>query len=281
MKLVSSPSQEDVGESLRKSESHWRWRADRYGAYVERGFSREISPKEDMIRDASEPHQRNRYFNVGRQGLEVVLDALGLVRAEEVGAILDMPCGFGRVIRHFHAFFPEARITACDLYPERVDFCAATFGSIPVYSKENFDEIDFAEPFDVIWVGSLLTHLPEPLFQSAMTLFARSLSPGGIAVMTTHGRYTTKLHTLRKSFLPDAMRGFYGNGFGYQDYRRQTEFHLQAEYGVSLTASWDVLRRIEAIDGVRIVGYRERGWDDHQDVVVMQKADVYAKGEHG
>ena len=60
---------------------------------------------------------------------------LALVGKTEVRKILDLPCGYGRVLRMIHAAFPRATIHACNLNKDAVDFCAATFGAIPVYSS--------------------------------------------------------------------------------------------------------------------------------------------------
>jgi SAM-dependent methyltransferase len=112
-----------------------------------------------------------------------------LAETVSVKTVLDMPCGFGRVARHLRTAFPHAKLTCCDLYQDRVDFCSREFRADGVKSKENYDDIEFPHTFDLIWVGSLLTHLPEPLFKKALALFSRSLSPNGIAVVTTQGRH--------------------------------------------------------------------------------------------
>ena len=73
--------------------------------------------------------------------------------------ILDFPCGHGRVLRYLRAEFPQAEITACDLLRDGVDFCAANFGAIPVYSDPDPSRIGLPrDAFDLIWVGSLFTH---------------------------------------------------------------------------------------------------------------------------
>jgi hypothetical protein len=36
------------------------------------------------------------------------------------------------------------------------------------------------------------------------------------------------------------------------------------------------MRLVEALPGVRILGYRERAWDDHHDVLVFGKPGVEA-----
>ena len=75
--------------------------------------------------------------------------------------ILDLPSGYGRVMRFLKAEFPEAALTACDVIREGVDFCARTFGARAIYGKEDPSELELDERFDLIWCGSLLTHVDE------------------------------------------------------------------------------------------------------------------------
>jgi SAM-dependent methyltransferase len=125
---------------------------------------------------------------VGEEALAIVLQALLLCGRTSVGRILDMPCGFGRVARHLRSAFPNARIYGCDLYDDRITFCAEQFGTIPIKSREHFQNIVFPEQFDLIWCGSLLTHLPAALFKEALQLFSRSLAENGLAIITLLGR---------------------------------------------------------------------------------------------
>src|SRR2546430_3513029 len=101
----------------------------------------------------------DRYFRVGLSAIQCLNDALSIAHVESPGNILDLPCGYGRVMRFLVHRFPDATITACDLDPDAVRFCAETFGALPVRSSENFEELSFDTQFDLIWCGSLATHL--------------------------------------------------------------------------------------------------------------------------
>src|SRR5262249_45606967 len=74
------------------------------------------------------------YLAVGESALKAIRLALLTARAPQPGEILDLPCGHGRVLRWLAAAFPEARLTACDLLRDGVDFCASAFGAAPIYS---------------------------------------------------------------------------------------------------------------------------------------------------
>jgi len=78
---------------------------------------------------------------------------------------------------------------ACDLKREGVDFCASRFDAIPVYAHESPAENELERGrFDLIWVGSLLTHLDAPRWREFLECFRQWLRPGGILVFSTQGQ---------------------------------------------------------------------------------------------
>src|SRR5260370_28242185 len=121
------------------------------------------------------------YFSVGWSALRCINISLMAAGTEpaSVGTILDLPCGHGRVQRYLREAFQNADITACDLLHDGVDYCAKTFGARPLYSDENPANIAIeANSFDLIWVGSLLTHLRADRWRDFLGLFERSLRLG-------------------------------------------------------------------------------------------------------
>jgi 2-polyprenyl-3-methyl-5-hydroxy-6-metoxy-1,4-benzoquinol methylase len=100
------------------------------------------------------------------------------------------------------AFFPDAHLTACDLDRDAVDFCAAEFNARPVYSHEDIRCVSLDQCFDVIWCGSLFTHLDSQQWPDFLGFFAEHLSPDGVLVFTTHGRQP--IQWMREGFLTTA-----------------------------------------------------------------------------
>jgi len=133
-------------------------------------------------------------------------------------------------------------------------------------------------PFDLIWVGSLFTHLDPPRWRHLLDLFERVLAPEGLLIFTTQGRF------IRDQIANRAWRDAYGrpiwenwgvtedeldrpvaaydhDGFGYIEWEA-----LDRTYGTSIaTPAW-VLQQLQTRPGLRIAGYRERAWGA-QDVV--------------
>lgn len=259
-------------------------RLETYGAlwrdYTARGVSKTMdqSDKENVAQDA----ERERHYTmIGADALRLCVQ--GLINADKdvPNRILDFPCGSGRVTRHFRAFFPQATVAACDLYENHVDFCASQFDAQPILSKENLDELDTGT-WDLIFCGSLLTHLPLEQFKAAIRFMARSLSANGIAVVTIEGRHSVHIQNNKWKLIDDhlfveAESNFRSNGFGFVDYNadfRAGSFSKQASYGVTLvSASW-LMNELTRMDSIRVYSYTERAWDDHQDVVVFGRPGV-------
>jgi SAM-dependent methyltransferase len=252
---------------------------DRWARYRSRTVPTDISGAEDMLASRDEAAVR-QYFEVGESALEVITNALLIPGLTDPRRILDLPCGFGRVTRHLVTFFPESEIWVSDLYPDRVAFCCATFGAVPLLSKERLSEVEAPEQFDVVFSGSLLTHLDEDLFVDALDFFRTVLSPTGIAIVTLHGRWSPHFQR-RSKYMEDeefavAEEAFRATGFGYRAYPGATWFDLQESYGISLSAPHWVMQHLERWDDIRLYSYTERGWADHQDVLVFGRPAITA-----
>ena len=91
-------------------------------------------------------------------------------------------CGHGRVMRVLRAAFPAATLIACDIDRDGVDFCAQTFGAVPVYSDVDPANVRIEQQVDLIWVGSLFTHV-DPASWTASSACSRACCvPGGVLV---------------------------------------------------------------------------------------------------
>ena len=227
-----------------------------------------IGHKDGMFKKGGEDH----YFSVGRSALESVRLAMLAAGKEDFRNILDLPCGHGRVLRALKGAFPRAHFMACDLNRAGVDFCVENFGVAGDYSHPEPAKIELQGPYDLIWSGSLLTHLSAAPCVEFLRLFARLLEPGGVFVVTTHGRHVagrlragTHNYKLAPESLPGVVAAYDAEGFGYADYPGK------AGYGVSVNTPEWLLRKVGEIEGLRVAMFSERLWDRHQDVIACVK----------
>lgn len=240
----------------------------RFVDYQASNIDTTISERDDMF-----DYGLERYLGVGLSAMHVISHAMMLTGLTRFHNVLDLPCGFGRILRHLVKFLPESHIVACDLNKEAVDFCRKTFNVEGIYSKERFDDIKFDSTFDLIWCGSLLTHLKEERFREAIKLFVRSLSDGGVAIITLIGRFTPKVQEKYHKLLPDelfaeAMQGFLDRGFGFKEYEGYEN------YGISLSSPSFVMGVVEKIPEIQISCYSEREWVGFHDVLMITKKPI-------
>lgn len=253
-----------------------------FAAYRKRGINRDLNPNDNALTGHS-AHQH--YYSVGADAIRVIINALLAQSRQPPQSILDFPSGSGRVTRHLRAFFPKARIVASDLYDDHLHFCREAFQIDCLLSQADISEIDFGEKFDLIFCGSLLTHLPETSFLDTINLIGRSLTDSGIAVITLHGRFSDHLQaTMPNFYIPDqyyevATESVRRTGFGYIDYPYdflKRLFDREDGYGIALVRPHWVLRLLEPRTDLRLLGYVERGWDNHQDVLIFGRPGVNA-----
>ena len=207
------------------------------------------------------------YFKVGLSALRCIDEAVASAGLVEVRRILDLPCGYGRVLRFLVHRFPAAQITACEIDRAAVDFCVREFGAAPAYSSADLDALDLGARFDLIWCGSLATHLSAEPTLALLKLFRRHLAPAGLVLFTTHGDFVAR-RLPTKDFdygLTDEQIARITDAYA-RDGHAYTDYPDRASYGVSLTSPAWVREQARRAGRLREVYFRPRGWDEHQDV---------------
>ena len=206
------------------------------------------------------------YFSSGYSALFCVRQALERAERTSVQSILDFGCGHGRVLRSLAAQFPEAVLTAVDVNRRGVDFCAKKLGAKSIYSNYDFSNLVFRDKFDLIWVGSLFTHLSAERWPKVLELLRGVLTENGLLIFSTHGRdaerrlrETPVLFNLEPPRIRTILEGYGALGFGYSDYRKYPG------YGVSLSSSRWITQQLDKVGLVSLL-LQENGWDNFQDV---------------
>lgn len=139
-----------------------------------------------LISESTDPDE---FMRVGalkaRQIREAVANAGTSI--DSLGAILDFGCGCGRVARHWKDLRgPELHGTDYD--PELVGWCRDNLPFLKVHQNELEPPTELsAGRFDLVYVISILTHLPEELGRRWLEEWGRVLRPGGLLLFTTHG----------------------------------------------------------------------------------------------
>ena len=230
--------------------------------------SREISPHDGMWKKTTP----DAYFLGGHMAVRRIRIAMLEARVRDLTSILDFGCGYGRVLRSLKVAFPNAKLTACDIERARVDFCAEVFGATPVYSALESKDIDLEGPFDLIWLGSVFTHLNATRWQDLLNTFESLLTPRGLLVFSTQGRRVAEglrrgdLWNLSEETVGKMLAGYDEHGFGFDNYPGY-------DRGLSLTKPSWICSELENHRELRLLGLREWAWGI-QDVVSCIRGDA-------
>ena len=240
-----------------------------------------VADAEDMLTGGDD--LRN-YFEVGESALAEVKAGLAAAGAPAPGRILDLPCGYGRVLRHLRAEWPSAELTAMDINAGAVEFCAKTFGARPVVSRQPLWEVDADADYDLLWCGSLLTHFDAPDWTPTLSYFRDRLATGGLLVFTTHGDLSINLLAGEKV---GPWAGDYGMGEKASEMAetaRRTGFAFgqygdtNDPFGLSVSSPEWVRNSAAAVPGLAFVSFSQEGWFGHQDVWTYQVDHVGSRG---
>lgn len=151
-------------------------------------------------------------------------------------------------------------------------FCAEQFPrarGIP--SHEDFEQVDLPASIDVIFVGSVFTHLDRHRSQALWRKLFDALSPAGVLIPTFRGaacyrrmvRNSDRLNY--KGYYDPLIRDYLTTGFGYQDYKNFTA------WGQNLASIARVTDLAADEERGRLVGYKETGWAGVHNVAVWSK----------
>ncbi len=213
-----------------------------------------------------------RYLAVGRSAIAAIHNVVPIDFCPK--SILDIPCGHGRVARHLRMAFPGALLFVSDIDEIGMAFCASEFNATALSSADDFDKLELDQPFDLIWVGSLLTHLPKDAALKFLRFVSRHLSAEGRAVITTHGafvigrmteasKFNNKIYGISIEKQVKLINDYFNFGFGYGSY------DWSGRYGITACAkSW--IESSAKNFGLLVDGYLEHAWDRHQDVISLR-----------
>ncbi|TXN04133.1 class I SAM-dependent methyltransferase [Methylobacterium sp. WL103] len=214
------------------------------------------------------------YYQVGASALTIIQTsiALGCMPAPE--QILDFACGAGRVTRWLRAAYPESTVSGSDLREADIDFHRKILGTNMWKSEERISNIKPPNKYDLIWVGSLLSHLSEQDALAAMHAFMNWLKPNGILVVSFHGRRAQLGQTMRQArYISDSKfklieQDYFEKGYGYAPYDNQPTL------GMSLIKPNWFFMLAESKMAWKILGVFEAAWADHHDVCTIQNKPV-------
>lgn len=208
-----------------------------------------------------------QYFEIGANAAWMISESMAAARLQpgEVKRVLDYACGYGRVLRWLVAEYPEADVLGVDVNEKAVASIPETIGATSQVLDPRLTA-PLGDPFDLIWVGSLFTHLTEKEALRVLKYLRRHLTENGVLVFTTHGTYVAdriqsreKTYNIPESQIDSMLSRYRRYGYGFASYEGQKD------YGISVSTVGKTIDMITRSD-LEPKYFRARGWGAHQDV---------------
>lgn len=131
-------------------------------------------------------------FFAGGEAMAANVDAaLGSIGRSlaTTGDFLDFGCGCGRLLAALERHFPELRVHGCDVDPAAIAWSSKRFPRFCLRTNGEWPPCEFpSSSFDVIWCGSVFTHIDEAHQDAWLEEFHRLLQPDGLLLASVHGR---------------------------------------------------------------------------------------------
>jgi SAM-dependent methyltransferase len=233
-----------------------------------KSFCTEISPADEMFAKAILPnfeHDKSiahfkfiescgRLFVVYGQLVEQVFGDFAALRS-----VLDFASGYGRLTRFLVQKLPPDRIWVSDIYADAMSWQAATFGVRTLLSTAAPADFPHQGEHDIVFVGSLFSHLPAGRFQDWLAKLYSLLSPGGVLAFSVHD----------ETYLPSDERMDHG---GIRYFRFSESGTLDADsYGMTYVTEQYVAAAIAKLaPGVSVAWRRFRkALYENQDMYVV------------
>ena len=222
----------------------------------------EIHKNDVMFNSAQKPEH---YFWVGEVTVELILSVLLQSPTTYVGEILDFGCGYGRVGRYLRAMFPWKNITFADVEDAATSFCASKFKGKALTTPKYFHELELPGKYDLIWLGSVFTHIDYERMKVLWSKMFVSLKPNGIIIGTFRGTKMYQQYKLNPEVSKrdeDLLEAYEKYGFAYRRYPGWTD-----DWGLSLVSSDKLVCLGADNPDARLVSYCEVGWAAAHDVL--------------
>lgn len=184
-----------------------------------------------------------------------------------LNSFLEFACGYGRMTRFLVHRLDRARIMVSDIDPAAVAFTCDTFGVRGFCSVEEPRNLLHGGRYEVIYVGSLFTHLSHAYWGAWLQCLYTLLSEKGLLIFSTHGlKVLDEVYgDTWKSHLETAEDGFFSIQANETHGRLPTSYYgatFVTEPYVKGFVQANGLGRLQAFHPARL---------DFQDVYVLER----------
>lgn len=142
-----------------------------------------LPPRRLMVRVAGTA-DAEWFLRSGRAAYDAIAERVPL---EQLQSVLDFGCGCGRVTRYWSGF--AGAVCGSDVNAQAIAWCRGNLGFARFERNALEPPLAFeAASFDLVYALSVFTHLTAELQLAWRDELERVLRPGGLLLLTTHGR---------------------------------------------------------------------------------------------
>jgi SAM-dependent methyltransferase len=172
----------DVAEFARTLEGRW-------GAFDMRIGSGDEMFAWEHTRVRSAGAAAVAYLFTGHQIFRTVEDVVAWRFGDfsRVGTVLDFASGWGRLTRFLVRAIPPERMVVSDIEASAVRFQEDAFGVGGIVSTTDPAAFPLPDRFDLIFVSSLFSHLPQERFEGWLQALFQRLRPSGVLAFSVNG----------------------------------------------------------------------------------------------
>jgi len=236
---------------------------NRYGAWMR--INATIHPDDDIFHFvAREPtytlNPVRDYLADGWRTLSETMQVLELLDRPlmKMSSVLEFASGYGRFTRHLARALPGC-VTCADVLPGSMDFVREQFGVKAFESSFDPAAIEFPERYDLVFVLSLFTHLPVPVWGDWLRTLGAALKPGGVLLFSVHSE------ALAREELGVTLNA---EGYCYLPHSESPSLDPE-HYGTTLTTRRLVVDQVRAALGTDPALYRQGAFWVGQDAVAV------------
>jgi SAM-dependent methyltransferase len=178
---------------------------------------------------------------------------------DQLNTVLDFASGYGRLTRALVQKLPAERIHVADIYGQAITWQVEAFGVRGVVSVPDPARFDHHGRHDIVFVGSLFSHLPNGLFHRWLARLYELVAPGGVLAFSVHD----------ETYLPD---GEAMDGGGLRFFRTSESGSLDPDiYGMSYVTEAFVGEAISRLSPAGGPSWRRfhKGLYENQDLYVV------------
>jgi SAM-dependent methyltransferase len=204
-----------------------------------RELNRAVDERDDMLDFAIHLFDRDRdraianYFINGYEQLELVRHIAKWRGSAK--KMLDFASGYGRLTRFLVHERIAGEVTVADILEGGMQFQAEQFGVKTILSTTLPQDLHADDKYDLIFVASLFTHLPERTFTAWLRKLAEMLTPDGLLIFSVHDETLAPepfegIHFVSTSESRVLDLADYGSTWVTEDYVRQQVATIGAEW---------------------------------------------------